>query len=189
MSEQLSVILADYYKQFPEEQGNLDLLEQQLQAGHDMQNDRTLPGHATASAWVLAPDRQRLLLIHHNFLQRWLQPGGHIDPEDTSPLVAAQREAFEETGVQIAEYLPLLPDQPLVPFDLGTHPIPDRPAKQMPAHHHHDFRYLFVAASEDLTVEEKEISQLGWFAFDAPECDGIREVIDKLVSLQLIRNI
>ncbi len=31
------------------------------------------PGHFTASAFVLSPDQQNLLMIFHSKLQRWLQ--------------------------------------------------------------------------------------------------------------------
>ncbi|WP_373330611.1 hypothetical protein [Salmonirosea aquatica] len=32
-------------------------------------------GHVTASAWVVSPDRQQVLLMHHRKLNRWFQPG------------------------------------------------------------------------------------------------------------------
>ena len=57
------------------------------------------PGHFTASAFVLSPDRKSVLLIFHGKLARWLQPGGHIDPEDPNVLQAAAREVEEETGL------------------------------------------------------------------------------------------
>ncbi len=34
------------------------------------------PGHAVGSAFAVAPSTQRVALIHHAGLQRWLQPGG-----------------------------------------------------------------------------------------------------------------
>lgn len=176
----LRSILDAYLEKYPEEAAKLQMLSQQLAAGDDMQNDRTLPGHATASAWVLSPDKTKLLLVHHNFLQVWIQPGGHMDAEDENPLAAARREALEETQVQIAEYLPLIVDSPLVPFHVDTHSIPERPERSMPAHYHHDFCYAFVAASEEVVGEMNELSQLGWFAFDSPECKPIHEIINRL---------
>ncbi|HEY7509701.1 MAG TPA: NUDIX hydrolase, partial [Vicinamibacteria bacterium] len=43
--------------------------------------DRANPrAHLTGSAFVIAADGSRVLLLHHRKLRRWLQPGGHADP-------------------------------------------------------------------------------------------------------------
>ena len=99
------------------------------------------PGHFTASAFVLAPDADALLLIFHGKLHRWLQPGGHVDPDDADILAAARREVLEEVG--IGELSLVTPG----PFDLDIHEIP--PIKGDPAHAHFDVRFLFRA--HDLT--------------------------------------
>ena len=44
--------------------------------------DHYQPGHFTASAFVLDPDEQAVLLIYHGKLKRWLQPGGHVEERD-----------------------------------------------------------------------------------------------------------
>ena len=36
-------------------------------------------GHITASAYVLNPAKDALLLLKHKALKIWLQPGGHVD--------------------------------------------------------------------------------------------------------------
>ena len=50
------------------------------------------PGHFTASAFVLSPDRRELILIHHKKLGIWVQPGGHVETSDEDLLSAARRE-------------------------------------------------------------------------------------------------
>lgn len=94
------------------------------------------PGHFTASAWVVDGHRKSVLLVHHNRLRRWLQPGGHIEATDRSLLEAAEREAREETGV--GQLLPLSQQ----PFDFDRHAIPATSAE--PAHDHFDVRYAFA---------------------------------------------
>ena len=44
---------------------------------------------------------QRVLLVHHARLDRWLLPGGHVEPEDGCVEDAARREVIEETGVAL----------------------------------------------------------------------------------------
>lgn len=119
--------------------------------GDPFARDHFVPGHFTASAFILSPDEQSLLLIFHEKLKRWLQPGGHIDPADANVVDAALREVHEEVGIG---------DLTLATagiFDVDIHAIP--PRNEEPAHDHFDVRFLFrandlnaVAASDALAV-------------------------------------
>lgn len=56
--------------------------------------------HFCASAFIIDPNTRKILLVHHKKLHKWVQPGGHIEDNET-PEEAAVREAFEETGVKV----------------------------------------------------------------------------------------
>jgi 8-oxo-dGTP pyrophosphatase MutT (NUDIX family) len=118
--------------------------------------NRFVPGHFTASGFVVSPDGSSLLLIHHRRLDRWLQPGGHIDPDDISPITAAAREVAEETGVSV---VPILSDL----IDLDIHPIPPRAPES--AHEHFDLRFAFRALDETLVADE-EVFDAMWVPWD-----------------------
>lgn len=108
----------------------------------------TLPTHVTASAVVLAVSDGTVLLHLHRRLDRWLQPGGHIDPEER-PEDAAVREVVEETGVAVAH-----PASGPVVLHLDEHPGPD-------AHVHLDLRYLLLADRSAPRVAEGETTGSG----------------------------
>src|SRR5690242_17595784 len=61
--------------------------------------DQFAPGHITCTGLVLAPGGDAILVVHHRRLDRWLLPGGHVEPEDITIADAARREVVEETGV------------------------------------------------------------------------------------------
>ncbi len=99
----------------------------------------TLEGHITASAFIVDPTHSFTLLVWHEKLARWLQPGGHCEESDASTLAAAEREVEEETGLG-HDQLRRVGD---AVFDVDAHRIPAR--RDVPEHWHFDIRYLFEA--------------------------------------------
>ena len=57
--------------------------------------------HMTASAWVVNPARDRVLMVYHKIYDSWSWTGGHADGDEDLPAVAL-REVREETGVRSA---------------------------------------------------------------------------------------
>ncbi len=117
--------------------------------------------HFTGSAVVVDPGGERVCLVHHGKLQRWLQPGGHCEPGDQGAMErTALREAAEETGCQV-ELHPTAPR----PLDVDVHVIPER--KGEPEHRHLDVRFLVVAKNpEALAHDPAESSGARWVTFE-----------------------
>ncbi|KAF1003384.1 MAG: hypothetical protein GAK28_04745 [Luteibacter sp.] len=137
----------------------------------------TLEGHFTGSAWLVSADGERVLLMHHRKLGRWLQPGGHADG-DADLAGVALREAEEETGLRDLAVVPGI-------FDLDAHRIPARGHE--PEHWHFDVRYVVVArGSEDFAINEESLA-MAWrpvseLAIDATAETSLRRMAGKWLA-------
>lgn len=124
-------------------------------------------------ATVYIVEDERVLLIFHKKLKKWLPPGGHLNPNETPP-EGAKREVLEETGLEIAfikqentwierwnansferPYLCLLEEIP-------AH-------KDVPAHQHIDFIYLARPIGGKEQINLLETDGLHWFTLDEVE--------------------
>jgi 8-oxo-dGTP pyrophosphatase MutT (NUDIX family) len=109
-------------------------------------------GHFTGSSWLVSADGERVLLMHHRKLGRWLQPGGHADGDPDLARVAL-REAEEETGLSDLVVEPAI-------FDIDRHWIPERGLE--PGHWHYDVRYVVRARGSEAFVLNEESLALAW---------------------------
>jgi len=134
------------------------------------------PGHITASAWIVDRHRSSALLVHHRKLDRWLQPGGHIE-DDASVLEASRREVAEETGLHAVEVY----SEEI--FDLDIHPIPAR--NNEPAHLHYDVRFLFVADPDQSLRLSEESHDLRWFTNAEIHANGEGRSINRMIEKAL----
>jgi 8-oxo-dGTP pyrophosphatase MutT (NUDIX family) len=133
--------------------------------------------HFTASAILMDATQRCTCLVYHRKLGRWLQPGGHFEPEDEGQVdVAALREVAEETGcraIRVAQAPPLL--------DVDIHPIPARGTE--PAHLHLDLRILVLAPVRVTTDElggSQALQWLGWSeAVDRADDASLRRALHK----------
>lgn len=126
-------------------------------------------GHITASGLVVRDDKA--LLIFHPFIQEWFQPGGHID-EGESPVSAAIREVYEETG-----FVCELDPENIEPIDIDIHEIPVNPKKGEDAHLHIDLLYRLRILRHEQSAED---IKYGWFAFKDVESLRIQRAIARL---------
>lgn len=116
--------------------------------------ERTLlKGHVTASGWVVSPEHDQVLLMHHRKLDRWFQPGGHADG-DPDVLRVAAKEVEEETGVSNLK----IAREAI--FDVDVHFIPAN--SKDPAHYHYDIRFVFEADPEAGLVINSESKDVRW---------------------------
>jgi 8-oxo-dGTP pyrophosphatase MutT (NUDIX family) len=139
------------------------------------------PGHVTCSACVLDAKRAHVLLVHHARLGRWLQPGGHAEPGDDTPLAGALRELREESG--ILDPLPLVGPGGSALVDVDVHEIPAR--GEEPTHLHFDLRYGFWVDGRSALRRSEESIALRWVAVERLAEVGADESVTRLVARAL----
>lgn len=138
----------------------------------------------TVAIFVVAEDR--VLMVHHRKLEKWLPLGGHIEL-DEDPEVAAVREALEESGLEVE----LVGERPpttgpgtralIAPRFLDIHRInethehigmiywarPKRGDLVLAMEEHHDIRWCSAADLDGLLPEVS--GAVRWYALKALE--------------------
>ena len=145
---------SSYTTQYHEERLFISAFSELIENNQDCFERSLLSGHITGSAWILNQAFSKALLVHHNKLGRWLQPGGHADGEENISKVA-EMELQEETGLTHAK---VFSDSI---FDIDIHQIPKH--KRVPAHYHYDIRFLFVADENERIEVSNESNEVKWW--------------------------
>jgi ADP-ribose pyrophosphatase YjhB (NUDIX family) len=114
----------------------------------------------TVEAFVV--HAERVLLVYHRQLHKWLPLGGHIEL-DEDPEQALFREIAEESGLEV-EILSQKPAQYFEgrkflypPVYLDVHPITS-------THQHIGLVYFAKAASDQVTLAAAEHEAIRWFS-------------------------
>ena len=151
------------YEPFNEqEMRDRDVILRFLEENDDAFLRENLIAHMTASAWVVNPGRDRVLMVYHRIYDSWAWTGGHADGEEDL-LAVALREVTEETGV--THVRPVSKDI----FSLETLTVDghEKRGEYVPSHLHLNLTYLLEADdTEALRVCEDENKGVAWFGLD-----------------------
>lgn len=115
----------------------------------------------------------KVLLLLHRKVKKWLMPGGHVELNET-PLEAVFREIEEETGLHPDNLTLITPyadnlsfdrdtqtntTQPM-PFDIDIHEAGDE------GHRHIDFGYILLSDTDSFTIEENAALDMKWYTLE-----------------------
>lgn len=157
--------LAAYLDRYPDERAMLAEPIELLSHGKDFASRRSFPMHVTVGA-LLTRGGEEILLVGHRAYRIMLQPGGHLEPTDTTLIDAAVRELTEETGID--------PDTVFsasqTPAYIEYGGVPARPQKDEPEHRHLDIGYAFTTTDGDVgRLQTSEVTSAAWYPLDEAE--------------------
>ncbi|WP_115865277.1 NUDIX domain-containing protein [Halorussus litoreus] len=142
--------------------------------------------HFTAT--VYAVHDGALALHHHDRLDKWVAPGGHVD-RDELPREAARREVREEIGLDVDLLEPetnvdaesgkeLPPAEHVMLFDVNVHPDGEV------GHQHIDFVYFGEVEGREIAPEgHDEATAEAWEWFTSAELRASDEIETEVVEL------
>ncbi|MEV0386892.1 NUDIX domain-containing protein [Nonomuraea sp. NPDC050643] len=161
----ISSALSAYLGRYPDEASLLSEPVQLLSQGGDFSSRRNFQMHVTVGALLVRGDK--ILLVEHLSYGIVLQPGGHLEPTDTTLIDAAVRELTEETGVDPGQVFPSSESQTPVYVEYGR--VPARPEKDEPDHYHLDIGYSFVTDADAGRIQESEVKGAAWYPLAVAE--------------------
>jgi|TARA_B100001996_G_scaffold382663_1_gene375143 8-oxo-dGTP pyrophosphatase MutT (NUDIX family) len=131
-------------------------------------------GHFTGSAWIVNPNKTKILMTHHKKIGKWLQLGGHADGEKDL-LNVSKREAIEESG--LSNFVILSEEI----FDMDIHEFPS--IGSVPRHLHYDIRFLFETDPEAETITvSNESYDVAWIELDRVHRFNAEDSIMRMVN-------
>lgn len=153
----ISGALSVYLERYPDEAALLSEPMRLLRQGENFAWRRTFPMHVTVGALLVCNDE--ILLVEHRAYKITLQPGGHLEPTDTTLIDAAVRELAEETGLDPGTVFPASH----TPIYIEYGKVPARPEKDEPEHYHLDIGYSFATVQADVgDIQESEVTGAAW---------------------------
>lgn len=181
--QELLSLLQQHQTRFMEEAGYVSRAVAFVAAHTDCFERELWPAHVTGSTWVVSPDRQRVLMLHHRKHDQWFQPGGHADG-DADILRVALRETAEETGLDPAQ-VRLLGN---AVFDVDIHAIPVM--GNDPAHEHIDVRFLVEIDDSLFIPGNDESHEVLWVRLhDVPRYNNNRSTYRMVEKTRQLRNL
>lgn len=162
MREKLVQQLEQYVPYNEQEARDRELILHLLQTQENIFTRDNTAAHMTASAWVVNPERTKVIMAYHNIYKSWSWLGGHADG-DEDLLAVALREVQEESGIQNARAV----SEDIFSIEVLTVDGHVKKGKYVSSHLHLNITYLIEATEDEmLRMKADENSGVKWFTLE-----------------------
>lgn len=163
MSRDIVHDIADYKPVNEQERQDKELMLRFIADNEDAFCRENRTAHMTASAWVVNPERDKVLMVYHRIFDSWSWTGGHADGE-RDLLAVALREVSEETGISRLKSV----TEDIFSLEILTVDGHEKRGQYVPSHLHMNVTYLIEADdTQALKICPDENSGVRWFTPDA----------------------
>lgn len=134
-----------------------------LNGNENVTDRKNMNGHVTVSSFVV--EDGKTLLLWHKAMNRFQQPGGHIDPGEMDIFSVAIRELKEETGLggvlASGEFANC-------PINIDIFEVKENPKKQEGSHFHFDLFILLElkGKNQEIKNEDDGTTDAKWVGLD-----------------------
>lgn len=150
--------LENYQPYNEQEEKDVNEILRRLKSGEELYTRDNHGAHLSASAWVVSPNYQKVLMAYHKIYQSWAWLGGHADG-DHDLLHVALKEVKEESGLDAQ---PVFKD--IYSVEILTVDGHEKNGDYVSSHLHLNVTYLLMA-DDTLTprVKPDENKDVAWF--------------------------
>lgn len=191
MPKQILELLQNYKNNFGSEAPEEEKIKKFLNYLNNIENNqrvtdrKNMNGHITVSCFVV--EENKTLLLWHKAMNRFQQPGGHIDPGEEDVFRVAIRELKEETGLDAKKVLGIFSN---CPINIDVFGVKENKIKNEGEHFHFDLMILLDLQdkNQELKNEDDGTDDAKWVNLDEVKFDTnpyVFETIQKYKSLNL----
>ena len=158
--EKLKRAIEKYIPFNEQEEKDKELILEIFKSEKDILTRENKKCHFTVSAWVVNPDRKKVLMCYHNIYDSWAWLGGHTDGDSDLKNVIL-KEIKEESGLTNVKFL----SEDIFSLEVLTVDGHIKKGKYVSSHLHLNLTFLLEAdTSEKLSIKPDENSGLAWIA-------------------------
>lgn len=145
-----------------QEKKDKELILEILKTEKDILTRENRKCHFTVSAWIVSPDRKKVLMCYHNIYNSWAWLGGHTDGESDIKYVIL-KEIKEESGLTKVRFL----TENIFSLEVLTVDGHIKRGEYVSSHLHLNLTFLLEGdITEELLIRPDENSGLEWIRID-----------------------